>query len=168
MKIINEKGKLFGIINVVDFIAVLVVIIVAGGVLWKVLDVDVTDIISSQMKSITYTVRIPAATESYFDQLESFGFPQQLVSGSDYVANAYIVSAVTEPYKVYGVNSSGKSVVSNDPTRIDIIVTIEAEVREGPCITIGSQEVRVGKTHIVKSDSFEMSGTTETLTIKAQ
>jgi hypothetical protein len=36
MKLINEKGKLFGIINVVDLLIILAAVLVAGGIGWKV------------------------------------------------------------------------------------------------------------------------------------
>ena len=35
MKIINEKGKLFGVINIVDLLVVLAVIAVAAGIGYK-------------------------------------------------------------------------------------------------------------------------------------
>lgn len=37
MKIINEKGKLFGVINIVDLLVVLAVIAVAAGIGYKLL-----------------------------------------------------------------------------------------------------------------------------------
>ena len=37
MKIINEKGKLFGLINIVDFLVLLAVLAVVGGLGWKLL-----------------------------------------------------------------------------------------------------------------------------------
>ena len=47
MKIINEKGKLFGLINIVDLIVLLLVIAVIGVVGTKLMGSKVTDAVSA-------------------------------------------------------------------------------------------------------------------------
>ncbi|NLM60645.1 MAG: DUF4330 family protein, partial [Clostridiales bacterium] len=36
MKLVNEKGKLFGLINLVDLLVLLFILLVAGGIVWKI------------------------------------------------------------------------------------------------------------------------------------
>lgn len=48
MKIVNEKGKLFGIINVVDLVILLAVVVVVGAIIWQVFGNRVTDAVSKQ------------------------------------------------------------------------------------------------------------------------
>ena len=46
MKIINEKGKLFGLINIVDFLVLLAALAVIGGLGWKLLGTQVVEAVS--------------------------------------------------------------------------------------------------------------------------
>ena len=58
MKLISEKGKLFGIINIVDLLILLAVILVAGGIGWKVFGSTITEV-ASPTTELTMTVRHP-------------------------------------------------------------------------------------------------------------
>ena len=57
MKIVNEKGKLFGIINVVDLVILLAVVVVVGAIIWQVFGNRVTDAVSKQ-EEVTIVVSI--------------------------------------------------------------------------------------------------------------
>ena len=56
MKIINEKGKLFGIINVVDLLVLVAAIAVVAGVGYKLFAKQIKEVASPQV-SLTMTVR---------------------------------------------------------------------------------------------------------------
>ena len=60
MKIINEKGKLFGIINLVDLVCLLLVLLVAAGVGWKLLGPKVEEAVAPTT-TMTSTFRIRGA-----------------------------------------------------------------------------------------------------------
>ena len=55
MKIINEKGKLFGIINVVDLLVLVAAIAVVAGVGYKLFAKQIKEVASPQV-SLTMTV----------------------------------------------------------------------------------------------------------------
>ena len=57
MKIINEKGKLFGIINVVDLLVLVAAIAVVAGVGYKLFAKQIKEVASPQV-SLTMTVRV--------------------------------------------------------------------------------------------------------------
>ena len=60
MKIINEKGKLFGIINVVDLLVLVAAIAVVAGVGYKLFAKQIKEVASPQV-SLTMTVRVPVS-----------------------------------------------------------------------------------------------------------
>ena len=60
MKIVNEKGKLFGIINVVDLLILLVIVAVAGGVFWQLLGTQVANKVAPQVDLILSLIHIYA------------------------------------------------------------------------------------------------------------
>lgn len=162
MKLVNEKGKLFGVINLVDLLVLLFILLVAGGIVWKIFGSQVSELVTPT-KEITYTVRIKSTLPRYYDELVSRPFPQQLAAGDSLIENAYIVSAEKEPYITQIGTDDGKLVNVTDPMRIDIICTIKAVVNDSAIIKVGPQEVRAGKDHYVKTRFFEMIGTIESV-----
>ncbi len=175
MKVINEKGKLFGIINIVDLLALLLVLFVIAVVAWKLFGDSIAETASKNREEaeraemlanrvkVTYTVRCANQRSSAFDALEKFGYPQQLAVNEGVIDGAYVTAAYSEPsMNVFG-NSEGAGVETPYGSRVDIVVTIEALVPPDAFITVGSQEVRVGKTHTVKTQFWEVVGTVETM-----
>ena len=61
MKIINEKGKLFGVVNIVDLLVLLAVIAVAAGVGYKLFAPQIVEATSKQVP-MTVVVRVRGAT----------------------------------------------------------------------------------------------------------
>ena len=162
MKIINEKGKLFGLINLVDLLVLLFILAVAVGVVWKVFGGQVQELVANTTE-LTYTVRVKAVHPRYYDELTSRKFPHQLAAGDSLIENAYIISAVKEPYVTQIGTDEGKLKNVVDPTRIDIVCTIEARINDTDIIKVGPQEVRAGKDHFLKTKHFEMVGTIESV-----
>ena len=163
MKLMNEKGKLFGVINIVDLLLLLAVILVAGGIGWKVFGTTIAEV-ASPTTELTITARIRGAMPRQYEEIVSHGLPQQLISGTSYVDGAYITDVSYVPYVTQAVTSDGRIVNAEDPTKIDIIVTIKAEVPVGAVVTkIGTQEVREGRDHTIKTRYVEHIATVETI-----
>lgn len=166
MKVINEKGKLFGVINIVDLLVVVFILAVLGGIAWKIFGDRISEAANEvtaarNSTSVTYTVRATGVSEDVADAVTSLEYPQQLAVNTGLVAESYIVSVTTEPSKALSVDREFAEMVEYD--RVDLIFTIEAKVAKGDFITVGSQEVRIGKSHIVKSQFVEYSGVIESL-----
>lgn len=179
MKLVNEKGKLFGIINIVDLLAVLLVIFVVAIVAWKIFgdsiaesaaeareEQELQELLDSRVK-VTYTVRCSTLREPFYDALVSYGFPQQLAINEGVVDGAYIVDAYAEPTIGIANTYEGETVTSVYGDREDIILTIEALVLPTEFIKVGSQEIRVGKSHIVKTQFWEITGLVESMDLDA-
>ncbi len=158
MKIVNEKGKLFGIINVVDLLALLAVIAVIAGIAFKLFAPKIQDA-SSPLVEMTTVVRVRGAT-TFLQQEVQRNSPvgKRMVAGSDYV-DGDIIDMQFDDYVIQATTEDGRIVNAKDPAKKDIIFTIKSKVRKDtPTPKIGTQEVRAGRTFIVKTNDFETSG----------
>ena len=63
MKIINEKGKLFGLINIVDLLVLIAAVAVAAGVGYKLFAPQIKESVQPQVE-LTAIVRVRGATPS--------------------------------------------------------------------------------------------------------
>ena len=153
MKLINEKGKLFGIINIVDLIVLVVIIALVGAVGYR-----------------TFSPKLNAEVESKEDQycyVTLYGstvVPEaidKLVEGEKLVANneftdAEIVSVEMTPAAYVGVDDEGKAVYSEHPIWKDITVVVKEKIDPSSVILkVGGQEGRVNYTYILKTQQFE-------------
>ncbi len=159
MKIINEKGKLFGIINLVDLVVLLAVICVLGAIVWQLLGSKVNDAVSEQAE-MTMVVAIAGAHPDLVAEVERQDLVgEKIVTGNQYL-DAYISNVWTDDYVIQAITDDGQVLDAVDPTKKDIMVEIKSKVAKGTASPkIGSQEVRAGRTYIVKTQTFECSGT---------
>ena len=158
MKILDEKGKLFGKLNLIDLIVVLVIIAVVVAVGWKLGGSAVTEAIGSTGTPIRYEVLCARVDPDTSEFAESH-VGGQLMSNGDMV-DGTIVSCVVEPYTEVLVDSEGNPQMVENPAYRNLRFTIEVNaVDAANAYSIGSQELRVGKSHIVKTTELEVNGT---------
>lgn len=159
---IDEKGRLFGKINIVDLLVILVVLIaavvlglkflkpnLAGGELENV----------DGMTPVTYTVLVENVLPEVYESVQQY-LPGTLMASGE-MLNGQIVDVQAEThYNDFMVETeNGPELIEVDQGRLDLTFTIQCNVENPVTTLIGTQEVRVGKTHIVKTDKFEMVGT---------
>jgi hypothetical protein len=166
MKIVNEKGKLFGLVNIVDLLVLLFILAVAAGIAWKIFGNQIKEI-AAPTAEVTYTVRIKDVSPEIYEELKDMEFPQQLVTSSGPVADAHLTNVEAVPTEVRVVTEDGKILTVVDESKTDIICTVNAKINNSHVIKLGTQEVQLGKSHIVKTKLFEMTGVVESLTLKA-
>ena len=169
MKLINEKGQLFGLINVIDLLVLLAVVIAAVGIGWKVLgtEEDVAEAPSNAV-TVTYKARArgvyPYMAESYLSYGEEL--PLQLVSNTSYLAYATLDKIEVEPSRVLSSDTDGNVTRQDDPELVDVIFTCTAQVSPDDAVmSVGVQELRVGASHTVKTRYFEASSTIQSIEI---
>ncbi|NLY70269.1 MAG: DUF4330 domain-containing protein [Clostridiales bacterium] len=159
MKIINEKGKLFGIINVVDLVILIVVIAVLGAIAWQLFGPQINNAVSPQV-DLTAEVVIIGTPPRLLEEIERQDLVgEKLVAGNEYM-NATITDVWFEDYIVQAIRDDGIIVDALDPSKKDVVIEIKTKVaKDTPSPKIGSQELRAGRTFIVKTQTFECSGT---------
>ena len=159
MKIINEKGKLFGVINIVDLLVLVAAIAVVAGVGYKLFAPRITEAVSPQVE-MTAVVRVRGAMPFLVDEIErNDQTGKKMVSGNAFV-DATIEKVEIEDYVQQMPTADGEINNALDPSKKDIVFTIKTKVNKGTASPkIGTQEVRFGRTLIVKTDDMELNGT---------
>lgn len=144
MKIIDEKGRLFGKINLIDLLVILVIVIAAAALLWKFGGKRATEAVTAKPKTATFTI----VAQDVPEEVCRFAETQvgQQLTNSDKLINATVVSTA---YKTVEGQKNP-----------DLYIVVEADVSYASYVyKVGTQEVRVGFDYIVKTSEFEMTGT---------
>ena len=162
MKIVDEKGKLFGKINLIDLLAL---IIIAAAVIFlavRFLGGAGNNAINGATK-LTYTAQVQAIDQATYDevmrQMEQAGGKDQLMANGE-LLDPYVTKVEAVPHVSYNTDAAGNTVRSEenyDGGRWDLTFTVEANVADPVTSKLGTQEVRVGKSHILKTTHFEFS-----------
>ena len=109
MKIINEKGKLFGLINIVDLLVLIAAVAVAAGVGYKLFAPQIKESVQPQVE-LTAIVRVRGATPFLVTEVErNSQVGKQLVSGNSYV-NGSIEDMKIEDYAQQVTTADGRIV----------------------------------------------------------
>ena len=141
MKIIDEKGRLFGKVNLIDLAVVLVILVAVAAVAMKLFGNDAVEAVTSPTVGISYEVVCEDVPQSVADYCQANVGEQLLSSGK--LLDAYITGCRAEETE----------------DGIDLYFTIEGTTSySGHTYTMGSQEVRVGMEHLVKTSSIECEG----------
>ena len=134
MKLIDEKGRLFGKINLIDLLVVLLIVAVLAAVVWKLGGSRAAAAVAGTEKKAVYTAEY-AKTQ----------VDKTLVNDSKQIA-AVITDVRTEPY-------------DNELGHVRLYITVEASASfTGNVYKVGPQEVRVGYEYILKTSEFELTG----------
>ena len=158
-KIVDEKGRLFGKINVIDLIVLVLIVAVAAVVALKFLGKDAGIPGDNSTTQIEYTVKVPLVQESVYEavkaQVEAGGEGAQLMADGS-MLDAYVLEVSSEPYLIPVEKEDGTVVASAQPGYVSVNFTIRATITNPITQAVGTQEVRIGKTHIVKTKTFEL------------
>ena len=147
MKVIDEKGRLFGKVNVFDLIILLALLIGIGAVGYKV--------ISNKMKPL-------APTTTYIVTVESLAMPasytealkkdDKLYFDNFGYVNAKIVGVSEEPAMITVQTTDGSLIETKSPNLVDVTVELEViDSHDTPDIRIGRYAVAVGGKFTVKT-----------------
>ncbi len=155
MKLINEKGKLFGIINPVDLLIVVALILVVAAAGYKMLAKPVADVVAPEQE-VSVVVRVRGAMPYLVDQLVKIEEGERLIAGNDYV-NGAIKSVEVTPYVITTTTADGPIVQVTDPIKKDVLITITSKGNpDAPIFKIGNQEVRAGRGFTFKTKRVEV------------
>lgn len=142
MKIIDKNGRLFGKLNLIDLAVIVVLVVVAAALGMKLFGNDAVESVTSPDVKVTYQVVCEDVAEAVAEYCTANYSGQLLSSGK--LLNAYI---------------TGCEAKTNPDDTIDLYFTIEGTASySGNTYTMGSQEVRVGKEHLVKTSDIECDG----------
>lgn len=157
MKMVDSKGKLFGMINVVDFLILVSVVLAVGAIAVQLFAQPIADAVSPTVP-MTAVFRIRGATDLVQEELARNPLEgKQLVAGNSFL-DAVVKQVEIVDYEVQTTTADGRIVTALDPVKKDVIITVETRVTANtPVPKIGTQEVRAGGGFIFKTKDFEMN-----------
>ena len=159
MKFLDEKGRLFGKVNLIDLLVVVMVLIIVLAVAWKLGGNQINQAMEStkELPTMEYEVICYGVNNDVCEYAET-RIGDQLMSNGE-MLDGYITDVSVEPYYIVCIDSEGNAVNAQDPQNSNIRFTIQTQVEETEnAYAVGSQEIRVGKSHIVKSVNIEVTG----------
>lgn len=152
MKLIDTKGKLFGLVNIVDLLVLVAVLLVLGGAAYKFKGHSGGE---GAAKTVRVTVLAPGIRP---EMLTNVKVGDKMVSGSSFT-NVVIKDVKTRPAYMITTDSAGRRVEAIDPYLKDLIVTVEGKtVISGATINLGGQEIRRSKDYFIKSLDYDFKG----------
>lgn len=154
MKLVDDKGRLFGKMNLLDILGILLLAFLLFLSFLKITDKSIASITSTEENvKVELTLSI-VMDKGYFDVLE--------VGDKITEDKRELTGSVTniEIRDVYATNTdiNGKAVDSIDPTKQEALVTIETELlKRGALYKLGKQEARQGLMLFLESDLYKYS-----------
>jgi hypothetical protein len=160
MRLIDEKGKLFGLINIVDLLVLLAVLLVLGGAAYKFKGHGGGE---SATRTVKVTVLAPGIRP---EMLTNIKVGDRMASGSSFT-DVVIKDIKIRPAYSITTDSAGRRVEATDPYLKDLIVVVEGKTPiTGATINLGGQEIRRSKDYFIKSLDYEFKGMILDVTIE--
>ncbi len=155
MAIIDNKGKLFGKVNVIDLAIVLIIILVAG-VGYTMFFAGGKNVDNTN-KIVEYDIEITLKTKEYADVIKVGDSIRDSVKGN-YLGKVVDVQ-VLPATKVTEDLENGKFIQAEVPNRYDIVLSLEANgTVTSSNITAEGSEIAVGKRMYIKGKGYASEG----------
>ena len=167
MSMIDKKGKIFGKLNIIDLIAILLIVAVLALIGYKLL-VRSPGGLAGEGQAVVYTVEVKGveinmpSSKTYFEFIQK-QLPSQLMAANELLdASVTDVTATPVEHDTYAMmwnaNLGVETLTQVDAGTYNLVFTIEGTVKDNLSSELGTQEIRVGKSHIVKTATFELEG----------
>ena len=154
MKIIDNKGKLFGLINIIDLTVLLLIILLVGFGVNKTLHKNPT--IVNKTQKIEYKIEINNVRNITNDAIE-VGEP--LKEFKKNIVIGKIISKDVENAIDLVKTSDGKIVEAPIPNKYRITLTLECDANvTNTLISTNGEELMVGKSLFIRGSKFFTSG----------
>ena len=158
----DKKGKLFGKINIIDLLVIIVIVIalIFLGIKFLGNNGGAGGGGSSGKTHVEYTVLVESVQPEVYQNVKELveeGDATLMASGE--LLDGRVTAVTSAPHEDHiSINSTtGEVAFPLGGGLLDLTFTIECNVANPITTEIGTQEVRIGKNHIVKTDKFELS-----------
>lgn len=153
MKLIDEKGKLFGKINVIDFVIVIIVIGLLAGVGYKLFIQDNNGVTEQPTKKeqVKITFMIKGCTPEVQEALKQ---GDKLIINNE-ISNVEILNIEVSDNQTTTVNDQGEVIVTTNPTMIDMRITVETEADASKAgVSVNGEMMKVNADFVVETTDF--------------
>lgn len=144
MRFLDEKGRVFGKISIIDLVIVLVVVIAGGWFAYAKFGRDLQQEVAAREQPVEFTVVVNAIRPTTVDAIKKGGKVFEFKTG---VGVGTIKEVKSEPADtdIWTINEDGRWLRTKAPDRLYAYVTVTAIARVGEnVITVNGVEVRVG------------------------
>ena len=153
----EQKAKRIGKFNIIDIIAVLLILAVLVFAGYKLMNRGKGGAAEVEKVKITYVVRVENVAKELYDTCQAHLPSKLMASGA--LVGGQIESVEKKPYYVLGPD--GQWVEDPDHVTLYFTATTETPTTEVMTTKVGDQEVRIGKKdYILKSEYIEINGGT--------
>lgn len=157
-KIVDDKGRLFGKVNVVDMLVIAVIVAVLGAVIYRVtssaMNADGTNIVTDPQTDVYISLYANSVVPEVAEALK---VGDKLVNGGKFI-DAEIVSIETTPAAYITTNSDGEPLQMEHPMWNDIYVVVKGKASpSSPTLKIDNQEIRINYTYLLKTQVAEVN-----------
>ncbi|MDD4715109.1 MAG: DUF4330 family protein [Oscillospiraceae bacterium] len=156
-----EQGKHKKKLNAVD---VVIIVVVAALLVLGAYKLFMWEKVSEEpSEKLVYTVEVTGQDPSVYASIQKYIPGKLIASGAD--VNGQVLSVKQTPSDYYVPVGEGSNEIYLGPVKnkdqVDLVFTIEAFVSTSDLNLnkVGTQEVRIGKTHVIKTRYLEFSGT---------
>ncbi len=156
MKLIDEKGKLFGKINIIDLCVVLVVVLAFSLFALKKVSLKKTENAGAE---ITYTVNVKSIRIQTVNELEN-SKGMNAFMGKTGEALGVIGEVSPKEAQDFVVDKNGNYVKTVQPDRYDVTITITTTGTENAngVFTEGGKQLFIGEDVTISTNNIETTG----------
>lgn len=154
MKIIDEKGKLFGIINIIDLGVILIIALLIGGGAQRM---KKNPGIAAETKKALITIEVSDIRTPTVDGIV-VGDPLYHYDKGGLIGE--IIDKKVENYKEPVESGDGRWISADVPDKYAVTMVVEADVKENPDVVIaGGEQIRIGTQFKLKNRNIAVMGT---------
>lgn len=151
MKIIDEKGRIFGKINVLDFIAMAFVLLLVVLASFKVFNTDLSDL-SAKDEMVKVQVETSIIMDKGYFEVVKVG---DKLGETKHYLDAVVTDVKILPVEINTQDEEGNLITLEDPTVEKAIITFEGTLPySNSSYQFGKQELRQGKIIFLESDLY--------------
>ena len=147
---IDKKKKLFGKLNIIDFIALVVVFLLIAGVGYK--------FVFSGGKNITNNPDLLQYTVSITDvrnyTVEALKINDKVYDSKTDTYMGKIIGKEVKPYKEYITKTDGNVVLAEKPTRFEVLLTLEVPGVENATGFLASGKRDINRQSTLQLESY--------------
>ncbi|KAB2953648.1 DUF4330 domain-containing protein [Heliorestis acidaminivorans] len=158
MKIVDEKGRLFGLVNPLDLIILIAVIALVAG-------------LATKTKTIVSTTVTEVELTAFFKKVEpellgNLNTEDPLVGAGGFIDDAKIVAIDVRPHIETSITNTGERITAEDPYYKDVRVTVRGISRSATAdLRVGLQEIKAGREYWLKTQFIQLQGITESVQV---
>jgi len=160
MSLIDNKGRLFGVINIIDLLVILLIVAVAG----RFALMQKNRSAGPVMKNLEVVVHVKEVRDATVNVIKEGDVVKETKTNAvlGKVTNVKVV-----PSETVVETADGRLVVASNPIYKDMYITIQGTGTAGEnAIVLGSNEIRIGTTLQLKTNMYSVTSTVMSIDVR--